>query len=324
MKLAGPFDAFYDAISLGEEPTDRIESAVGALTDYLREAYGLDASQVFPQGSWPSGTAVEPADREKGAYDVDLVAVCAADDATPEEALDDLEETLADNGTYKDRIDRDESRPCIRLRYADVEIGGFHVDVVPARESDGEAPLEIPRPDEGWRETAPKEYTEWCRDQGERFARTVKMLKRWRDVNQTARASVKSIVLQVLVAKHLPAVTSDAEAILETLEGIDAFLADYPDGPPELPNPILETENLAARWATSAHKDFRKTVAEAAELARSALDESDEAKSHELWRELLGEDFPPPPRRGWLTPPPYPAPGTRKKPQEAPGRVEWA
>jgi hypothetical protein len=185
-------------------------------------------------------------------------------------------------------------------------------------------PLEIPRPAEGWRETAPKEYTQWCRDQGKRFARTVKMLKRWRDQNQTARESVKSIVLQVLVANHLSSVSSDAEAIVETLEGIDTFLANYSDAPPEIANPVLESENLAARWTTSATSIFRETVTEAAALARQALDESDEAKSHELWRELLGEDFPPPPKRGGLTPPPYPAPGTRKQPQEAPGRVEWA
>lgn len=323
MRLPGAFDTFHDRIILGAQQRERIDSAATALHDYLVGKLGVASSDVFLQGSYPNQTAVKPADKENGEYDVDLVAISASQSDTPKRALDDMEAVLREDEGYAERIERDPARPCIRLHYADDEAGGFHVDVVPARHcASGAAPLEIPRPDD-WRETAPREYTEWCRAQGERFARTVKMLKRWRDVNQTARSSVKSILLQVLIANHLPRQErSDAEAVTRALEGIAATVGATPDGPPEVLNPVLPSENLADRWTRDTYRDFATTVTEAAELARAALDETDEAESHRLWRDLFGEDFPPPPSSR-PSAPPTPPPGARRVPQEAPARVEW-
>lgn len=323
MRLPGAFDTFHDNVILGARQRERIDSAATALHDYLVGKLGVPSSDVFLQGSYPNRTAVKPADQENGEYDVDLVAISALQSDTPKKALDNMEAVLREDDGYAQRIERDPDRPCIRLHYADDEAGKLHVDVVPARRClSGAAPLEIPRPD-SWRETAPRQYTRWCRDQGERFARTVKMLKRWRDVNQAARSSVKSILLQVLIANHLPQQErSDAEAVTRTLERIAATVGATPDSPPRVLNPVLPNENLADRWTGDSYSDFVRTVTEAAKLAREALDETDEAESHGLWCDLFGEDFPPAPssRRSAT---PGPPPGARRVPQEAPARVEW-
>lgn len=299
MQLPTAFDTFHDRISLGKKPTDKIQSAATGLIDYLSGAYGIARERVFLQGSYPNNTAVEPEDDDDGEYDVDIVCVCADADMSPDAALTDLEAKLADDGTYTKLLHGEDSRkkPCIRLFYAKDEIGAFHVDVVPARESqsdDPQAPLEAPRRGAGWHDTAPAEYTQWCRDQGARFARTVKMLKRWREVHQDARKSIKSIVLQVLAANNLSEQSSDAEALVITLEAIQAVLAGSPTAAPCVENPVLANENLAARWETPAYQDFRRELDEAVVLARKALDSQDVAVSHELWRELLGKDFPEP------------------------------
>lgn len=299
MQLPNAFDTFHDRISLGKKPTDKIQSAATGLIEYLAGAYGIAQDRVFLQGSYPNGTAVEPEDDDNGEYDVDLVCVCAGADMSPDAALDDLEAKLAAHGTYAKLLHGDDSRkkPCIRLFYAKDEIGAFHVDVVPARASqsdDPQAPLEVPRRGAGWHDTAPAEYTQWCRNRGSRFARTVKMLKRWREVHQNARTSIKSIVLQVLAANNLGKQSSDAEALVITLEAIQAVLAASPDAPPRVQNPVLSNENLAGRWEKPAYQDFRKELDEAVRLGRKALNTQDDALSHELWRELLGEDFPKP------------------------------
>lgn len=299
MQLPIAFDTFHDRISLGKKPTDKIQSAATGLIDYLSGVYGISRERVFLQGSYPNNTAVEPEDDDEGGYDVDLVCVCAGASMSPDAALNDLEAKLADHGTYAKLLHGEDSRkkPCIRLFYAKDEIGAFHVDVVPARESqsdDPQAPLEVPRRGAGWHDTAPAQYAQWCRDQGARFARTVKMLKRWREVHQDARKSVKSIVLQVLAANNLSEQSSDAEALVITLEAIQAVLAGSPAAAPRVENPVLASENLAARWETPAYQDFRRELDEAVGLARRALDSQDVAVSHELWRELLGEDFPKP------------------------------
>jgi hypothetical protein len=335
MQLPDAFDKFHDAISLGAKPTQKIETASGALITYLGNAYGLPPGGVFLQGSYPNGTAVEPADEQKGEYDADLVCVCATDSASPDDALNDLEAKLAQHGTYAELLKREGARkkPCVRLRYADDEVGGFHVDVVPARAStsdDPDAPLEVPRRGEDWHDTAPTQYTDWCHDRGLRFARTVKMLKRWREEHQSARTGIKSIVLQVLAANNLGAQDSDAEALAATLQAIKAVLDASPDRPPRVANPVLPAEDLAARWTQTAYQDFRRELDEAVDLARRALNSTDEAESHELWRELLGEDFPPVPTDktrpvtappGGVPPIPPPPPRPRPKPRPDRGRT---
>jgi hypothetical protein len=327
MQLPDAFDKFHDSISLGAKPTGKIESAASGLINYLCGEYGLPASLVFLQGSYPNDTAVEP-ENSDGEYDVDLVCVGAHAGASPDDALNDLEATLARHGTYAELLKKEGSRkkPCVRLRYADDEVGGFHVDVVPARDStsvDPQAPLEVPRRGDAWHDTAPEQYTDWCRDQGPRFARTVKVLKRWREHHQPARLNIKSIVLQVLAANNLGTQSSDAEALVSTLEAIQAVLAESPIQPPRVQNPVLNAEDLAARWEAAAYKNFRQELDEAVELARRALASTDEKESHELWRELLGDDFPAGPSdpgERIRVPPAVPPPGSH--PTQVPPRRE--
>jgi SMODS domain-containing protein len=327
MLLPDAFNKFHDAISLGAKPTAKIESAASGLITYVCGKYGLAEGLVFLQGSYPNDTAVEP-ENSDGEYDVDLVCVAAQPWMSPEDALNDLEATLAQSAVYEELLKKEGSRkkPCVRLRYADDEVGGFHVDVVPSRAStsaDPQAPLEVPRRGDGWHDTAPQQYTDWCRDQGLRFARTVKMLKRWREHHQPARLNIKSIVLQVLAANNLGTQSSDAEALVSTLEAIQAVLAESPDRPPRVQNPVLDAEDLAARWEPAAYKNFRRELGEAVELARRALDSIHENESHDLWCELLGDDFPAAPSDPGMrtrVPPAAPPPGAH--PTQAPPRRE--
>lgn len=324
MKLPHDFESFHEKLLLGKKQVDRINSAADRLTDYLIDKLDLSAEDVFLQGSYENETAIRPdPEADEGEYDVDLVAVCARSDASEDEAIEELEEVLEDDDDYDDRIERDDpKKPCVRLRYADDEIGRFHVDATPAREpADGEAPLEIPRRDSGWRETDPKAFTQWCADQGEEFARAVRMLKRWRDHNQDVREAVKSIVLQVLIAEHLPEKHSDAERIAGALRGTADYLADYEDEAPEVRNPVLEDEILTDRWQADDYRKFRDVVTRAAEMAEEALEEADVDRSRELWQELFGKDFPGAEKRGKYTPP-GPPPQGRTRPQRAPD-VEW-
>ncbi len=321
MKLPDEFETFHGKIVLSTAQMERVESAVGNLTKFLVERLKLVSKDVFMQGSVPNGTAIKPDPQKKdGEYDVDLVVVCAAPDASPEEAINALEGVLAEHGTYAGMIERNPGRPCVRLRYADEETGGFHVDLTPARPAAGDAPLEIPRPGAGWRETAPQQYTEWCKRHGIEFARTVQMLKRWRDHSQTVLEAIKSILLQVLISENLAESSSDAERVAGTLRTIAETLAPHTQ-PPEIRNPVLEQENLADRWTVAEFGDFKQAISEAADLAERALGEGDLNRSRELWRQIFGTDFPGPISDEGRFTPAAPPPG-RSRRQKAP-RVEW-
>jgi hypothetical protein len=323
MNLPADFQLFYELIELGDRQAQRINSAAGTLRAYLLRYYSLHEEDVFLQGSYPNGTAIKPdPEDENGEYDVDLISVSAAAGASPDEALKDLEDALSKDGNYEKQIERENPKtPCVRLRYADDEIGGFHVDVTPARPCNGEASLEIPRRGVGWQPTSPAEYTQWCRDQGTDFARLVQMLKRWRDHHQDARRAVRSIVLQVLVAENRVWGGDDARSVAGTLRAISQALAKSPLSPPKILNPVLRSENLAERWPDADYRNFRSVVDKAATLAEKALNEPGLNESRILWRELFGRDFPPPEEPG-----PYSRPVSqqvRTRAQQAPPRVEW-
>lgn len=286
--LSAHFDQFVRNISLGDPQVPRMTSAARSISEFLAKSYGLPSSAIFLQGSFPNGTAVEPV--AGGEYDVDLVCVCVSDGVTSSQALDDMERRFKSDGRFRNRVKS--KKPCVRLEYAEDDVGKFHVDVVPVhRTGRASPPLEAPRRGESWHGTAPAEYTAWCRQRGEEYARTVKALKRWRDEQQTVRQAIKSIVLQVLVAQHMPVDADDASRLAATFERLYASLASL-DTPPVVLNPVLQSENLAARWSNTSFANFKKELGEAVEWAQKAQSATDHIEAADAWRELLGTDFP--------------------------------
>lgn len=308
MPLSDAFDEFFDKIALPTQPEERIKSAWDRLKDHIVRHAEIPPEDVFLQGSYPNGTAVRPAD-SSGSYDVDSCAIVAADIDDPDAAFTRLEEILCESEDYASRLDTSKVR-CVRLEYTDDDYGSFHVDVVAARpHTDGH--LEIPIRNAGWRETNPQGFQDWCLQQPEQFARTVRMLKRWRDETEDDdRRGIKSVVLQVLVAEALPdGETDDATALAATLANIHGRLAPY-DAPPELPNPSLPDEDLTETWSNGDFQLFKNHLSDAVEIAEQALAAGSSKDAHDLWRDLLGESFPPFPDGGTSAAPPSPpAPG---------------
>ncbi|MDX6584283.1 MAG: hypothetical protein QOI10_3467 [Solirubrobacterales bacterium] len=319
MDVQQAFDAFYDKIELRALSEERVGRAWGRLHAHLTKEYGLPAEAVFVQGSWANDTAIRPADAD-GEYDLDIIVVCAEPDADAATTIAELRDVLSrDADLAKRMLPDEEGRPCVRLGYAREPEGfGFHVDVTPARVTGREAPpLEVPmRGREGWRETDPAAYTNWCYGKGEDFKRTVRELKRWRDVHD---ASIKSIVLQVLVGYSIPErASNDAERIELTLKNIRGRFAAHTDRPPRIENPVLPTEDLADRWSPEDYRRFLVELDEAISLVSAARSAS-EADSYRRWQDVFGSDFPDAPvRRSPVVPPPPPPP--QRKPEPERGR----
>ena len=282
------FDQFIRSITLGEPQVSRMNSAANTINHYLSQAYGVPLGSITMQGSYANGTAVEPVDG--GEYDVDLICECVDGATSANDALNQLQAIFEQDGRFRDRVKP--RKPCVRLEYAPDDVGKFHVDVVPARSSGQEIPsLEAPRRDEGWKGTTPQEYTEWCRQQGAAYARTVKAMKRWRDDQQTVRQAIKSIVLQVLVSGSMPIELHDAERLAGTLRNLHDQLENLED-PPFVANPVWPEENLAKNWTKESFRDFVSELAEAVAYADRAVNATDTVEAADAWRAILGEDFP--------------------------------
>ena len=286
--LSANFEQFLRNISLGDPQVPRMNSAARTVSQFLIYSYGIPINNVFLQGSYANGTAIEPVNG--GEYDVDLVAVCVDGSTSADAALNDLETRFRGDGRFRNRVHR--KKPCVRLEYAEDDVGTFHVDVVPTRTAvTSSAPLQAPRRGAGWHGTAPAEYTAWCTSQGPCYLRTVKMLKRWRAEQQSVRTAIKSIVLQVLIANCMPQLGDDATRVAETIRRLHSHLQGFAS-PPVIPNPVLPEENLASRWTQESFDSFVRELAEAVEWADKATATTDPIEAADAWRELFGQDFP--------------------------------
>lgn len=287
--LTDEFEDFFQKIQLSKTQQERIESAIDALSGFLIKQYELDIDDVFVQGSFSTGTVVKPAPSlgDDAEYDVDIVVFCASSEMSPDEALNDLEETIASNGNYKDKIEtKNRKIPCVRLRYADEPKARFHVDVVPARPSD-DGTIEVPRRNDGWESSDPAAYTDWVTSKGERYRRTLMMLKRWRD---ECKAPIKSIVLQVITSECLSDSEDDSINLAETMQAVSDLL-DSDTSPPEINNPVFEEEIITSSWSDADFTKFKELIADAADVASAALSEQDHDEAATLWQKILGEGF---------------------------------
>ena len=86
-------------------------------------------------------------------------------------------------------------------------------------------------------------------------------------------------------------VADDAERVAATFTEMNALLGEL-ETPPRVPNPALESEDLAARWSDSDFANFKNELRYAADLATEAIDADNLVEACEKWSEIFGDDFP--------------------------------
>jgi hypothetical protein len=80
---------------------------------------------------------------------------------------------------------------------------------------------------------------------------------------------------------------------VNVLEGIDRAYGSYRnlDMVPVISDPGYTSVNVAKRWSSTEFKAFLGNVKSAAASARSAYNDTNEATSRKLWRQVFGPDF---------------------------------
>jgi hypothetical protein len=156
-------------------------------------------------------------------------------------------------------------------------------------------PLLIPSRDLArWVETDPLAQIKWTRDKngrtGGHYVNVVKAIKWWRVRNNDPKYP-KGYPLEHLIGQTCPDETgSVAEGIVSALETIRDF---YPSKPYMKDHGV--EQDVFRRVSTEDYAGFHRLVTNAADLARRALAATTLPESADLWRELLGPEFPAPP-----------------------------
>jgi len=125
------------------------------------------------------------------------------------------------------------------------------------------------------------------------FVQTVKLLKAWRDRLPTESCRLKSYILEALVHITIGNPSSHASAVVSVLEGIWKTYGAYHNTGvvPSITDPGYSSVNVSKRWPVNEFNDFMTQVKASAVTARSAFNNSDEAASRKLWRQLFGAKF---------------------------------
>ena len=280
-----------DEVNLNPGRLDRLETAVGAVNDYLKK--NLTGYQKMErQGSYALGTLIKPVD-DNDEYDADIQIVM--NPSSQWEAKDyvlTINRALAGNKTYADKL-RLKTR-CVTVDYA----GNFHLDMVPRVTIKGKQSV-CNRIDNKFEETDGDGYRNFFNEKnritGRNLKRVVRLLKHLRDHKNSFTA--KSILLTTLAGNTIRASDEGTEAVstvADTLETVLSRMNDYLQRHPNMPeirNPVLATENFNRHWDQRRYANFRSRVQSYAGTAKRAKAEPSADKAIKAWQELFGDSF---------------------------------
>lgn len=291
MELASSFEGLLGRIEPDSEHVKRAKRAHEKLRQQIRDHEVVKEAhkETYLSGSYARHTAI------KNIKDVDVICVVDIDKDTNEPivVLRWLEGAMLDY--YSE----------VRLQGRSIGITtveGLELDLVPGTPiGDDDGPLWIPdREAKAWVRTHPKGQIEFCSERnassGGFHVQTVKLLKHWRDRISPASARPKSYVLEAMIAAMMsPQPSSHARAVLSVLEGTQRTYKSWvgTGTVPTIRDPGYSSVDVAKRWESAEFDAFIGRAEAACEVARAALDETDEGKSAAAWRRLFGPEFAP-------------------------------
>jgi Second Messenger Oligonucleotide or Dinucleotide Synthetase domain len=165
------------------------------------------------------------------------------------------------------------------------------------------SPLLIPDRDrKEWERTHPLAQIKWTWEKnkacGGHYVNVVKAVKWWRRVRHAEVKHPKGYPLEHLIGVCCPdGITSVAEGVTQSLEAMVRRYESYAKikQTPSLWDHGVPEHNVLHRISGEDFSTFLGQVADAAKIARRALDADTIGESAEAWQELFGDVFPKPP-----------------------------
>ena len=274
--------------------------------------------ETFLQGSYRRHTGIRPETGDKP--DVDVVVVTGMDrrEYTPEAAMNTLVPFLERHypgkwkkkgrsiGIEMSKVKLDvvltsapseaEERAILEFLQEDDEAD------IPSRASDQwkNAPLWIPDRDaRNWQRTYPLEQIRWTHKKNDstngHYIRVVRLVKWWWQTRHPEQEHPRSYPLEHIVGDCCPDdVTSLAQGFTETLEEIKrrhGWEADT-GAVPRLRDRGVKEQNVLSRIKPSDFSRFHQKSGASANVARKAINSTDEGESAKLWSQIFGARYP--------------------------------
>jgi len=293
-------DAFNDLQKVADADKDQVKEARRRRDLFAAALESADdVVEVIPSGSLARSTQREPIN------DVDVVAVYNAAQHvgwgdpghSAAETLDyarrQIVSLLGTDGTYAEGEVRlaKPGNHAIKCWLDDPDAeGAFTVDVMPALRQPGGELLVPEKANSMWVKTNPEFLIGEVEDRQQRwdqFRPLVRTLKFWNDTKgiSSKEGGMKSLTIEVLALKHLPAEESRPRALQRFFQAAVTAI----DGP------IDDPAGLSGEIQSNLDRDGARTLLDDAASnawhAVNAQDAGETDKAACLWREVFGADF---------------------------------
>jgi len=303
-----------ERLQLSETQMKEAEGHYRTIGEWLADedsAVSFYVPKIRAQGSVPQGTVVKPLKRDE--YDIDLICLLSVGpriQPVPRALYELVATRLEENANYRRMLQRDAR--CLTLSYA----GQFKLDILPGiKDGRGGSGIEIPdREMNTWVHSDPFAFEEWFLERTHERAvmlaereieplpteqigstplqRAVQLTKRHRDIEYKDRSDrPSSMLLTTLGGSFYEGQRITSDALIAILEGLCSVMEGAPDGRLQVPNPVDQTEDLAAGWSTEERRDFRSFVGNFVTKFRALLDARGIHVVQKGLAELFGEDL---------------------------------
>lgn len=298
MKLIKSFDKFLeDEVNLNKTRLVRITDGFETISRFLRAntVFKGKIRDITPQGSYRQKTIIKPA-TDNLDFDVDmLMTVAPVAGWEPKDYINKLHADFKNTQMYEDIVDdkRGKNR-CVTLNYE----SDFHIDIVPSIQTAG-ADYIMNRSTNEYEPTDADGYANWFSGcdalvGNSNLVKCVRLLKYLRDRKDIP---MKSVLLTTLVGTRVLA--TDSKLIYPDLptsfKCLTNRLDDYLQSlttVPKVINPSLPSEDFNRHWEQAKFTQAKNKIHDIRLKLDKAYSATDLEQSHELWQEVLGEEFP--------------------------------
>lgn len=323
MKLTEYFNTLLtDTVNLSKFKIEMLNERVEKIYKALKAdpVLGPYVRGKIPQGSWAHRTIIKPQPGKE--FDADFLLWLDEHSewsADPDRYIGEVYAALGRNSVYAD-MPRTPKCRCVRLTYANL----CHVDIVPYLIlADGRQVI-VNGDANDWEDTNPTGFTQWMRDKDEitggDLRRVIRLLKFLRDHKGTFLGT-PSIILTTLLGNMVDenkkiwdsGYYADVPTTLRNVtQDLDAWLQQNPTQP-SIEDPSKCGTTFDHRWDYTTYDNFRDKMHTYAAAIDDAYEETDKARSIELWQDIFGDGFkaPPPKQSSGPFTPVAPVPPTR-------------
>lgn len=306
MRLADHFDTLLnDTVNINRSRLDDLDRSVDALYSALQgdDELGPFVKGKSPQGSWAQRTIIKPVGNREFDADVLLLLDHNPEWDNPKTYIDKVWAALQRIPTYAEMDPPPRRRcRCVTVTYA----GDYHVDIVPCLEQSHGGKVIVNRDENDWEPTDPEDFTRWMRDKhaiaNNNLREVIRLMKFLRDHRNTFQGT-PSVILTTVIGNQVeegkkigdPAYYSGVPtALLHIVEDLDQWLQARPNKP-TIWDPSNTGLTFDHRWEETTYRNFRDRIHSYAAKIHEAYHEQDKGRSVQLWQDIFGDGFKPPP-----------------------------